>query len=78
MRRMRLRLEREYKSLKNCSPQTEHVIHGYEGFSEDEATADLLEAGDDDMFSRPYEDFAEYTMVPDADADEDIVSGSES
>ena len=70
--------EREYKSLKGCKPQTDHVIHGYDGFSEDEATADLLEAGEDDMFDRPYEDFAEYVMVPDADGDESIVSGSES
>ncbi len=70
--------EREYKSLKGCRPQTDCVIHGYDGFSEDEATADLLEAGEDDMFDRPYEDFAEYVMVPDADGDESIVSGSES
>ncbi len=70
--------EREYKSLKNRKPQTEHVIRGYEGFSEDEATADLLEAGQDDMFDRPYENFAEYVMVPDMNDDENIVSGSES
>lgn len=65
-------------NIKKAKPQTEHVIRGYDGFSEDDATADLLEAGADDMFSRPYEDFAEYVMVPDMFADEDIVSGSES
>lgn len=38
------------------------------------------ECGEDDIdpFARPYEDFAKYVMVPDADGDEDIVSGSES
>ena len=66
-------------NIKKAKPQTDHVIRGYDGFSEDDATADLLEAGADDMFSRPYEDFAEYVMVPDMfDDDGSIVSGSES
>ena len=74
-----LGIERESGiDIKKAKPQTEHIIHGYDGFSEDEATADLLEAGADDPFERPYENFAEYVMVPDMFADEDIVSGSES